>query len=627
MTDILGIGTSALSAFRRSLTTVGQNIANVNTPGYSRQSVTLTARDPNFIGVGYLGNGVQVSSIERSYNEFLDAQSRTAGSAAARYSTLSGFSSRIDNLLADPSSSLSTGLNSFYSAMQNFATDPSSSAARGAVVAETENLIQRFQSLDRSLSQIAQESSNAIGESVTEINELASAIATLNDRIVSAGTNVPANDLLDQRSQLIRDLAELVDVTVVDESAGGVSLFIGNGQTLVIGDESYQLATRPSEFDPTKTEVVYRGLSGDSPIGDILNGGRIGALFEFESSVLAPTRRALGATAAGFVSSLNAQNALGLTADDELGGDLFRIGPASAVASSLNSGTASVVVTVDDLSQIGDTDYRLINDGSGFRLFRGDNEQELTLTGTGSAADPLVGGGLSLVVTGAADAGDQFLVEPTLGAIGGLTSLISTGRELAGAGPLRAIANTANLSDASIDNGTVTDIDNPALLDATDIVFTDATTYTLNGVGSFTFTPGSPISINGADFLISGEPAAGDSFTVERNTNASADNRNALGLADTQNQGVLNNGTTSVSQSYSAIVSDIGSATRQASASAEAQSVLLQSAESRRLDVSGVDLDEEAADLIKYQQSYQAAAQVITVASTLFDTLIAATRR
>ncbi|MFK8053601.1 MAG: flagellar hook-associated protein FlgK [Woeseiaceae bacterium] len=627
MTSILGIGTSALSAFRRSLTTIGQNIANVNTPGYSRQTVSLSTRDPQFIGVGYAGNGVQVSGIERAYSEFLDTQSRTAGSAAAKFSVLAGFSGRIDNLVADPSSSLSTALNSFFGAVQNFTTDPSSVAARNTVAAETENLIQRFQTLDRSLSQIAAESGNAIGESVDQINQLAESIAELNNRIVNAGREFPANDLLDQRSQLIRELAVEVDVTVVSESSGSVSLFIGNGQTLVIGAENYPLGVRPSEFDPTKSEVVYRGLAGDTPVSDVLSGGTIGALFEFDASVLAPSRRALGATAAALVTSLNQQNAQGLDADDNLGGDLLQVGSPGVVGSSLNSGAASVTATIDDLSSISNSDYRLINDGSGFRLFRGDTSEEITLSGSGSAGDPFVGGGLSIVVSGSADAGDQFQIEPTLGAIDGLNNLIETGRELAAAAPLRGLSSPNNVSDASIDNGTIIDINDSGLFTTSQIVFSDATTYSVNGAGSFTLTPGTPISINGAEFSISGSPAAGDQFTIERNANATSDNRNALQLADVQNLKILNNGTSSVGQAYSGLVAEIGSATRQANSSADAQNVLLQSAEARRDEVSGVDLDEEAADLIRYQQSYQAAAQVISVASTLFDTLIAATRR
>lgn len=627
MSSILGIGTSALAAFRRSLDTVGQNISNVNTEGYNRQRVVLTSREPQFSGAGYLGQGVQIAGIERFYNEFLDQQVRTSGSAAARFSTLASFAGRIDNILADPVGGLSPALSSFYGAVQDFTVDPVSPATREALYAEAGNLVARFQSLDQRLADINEETSSAVGQTVNEINQLADSIATLNTRIVAAGRDTPANDLLDQRDTLIRELATKIDVTVVPEDSGSFSVFIGNGQTLVIGADTYALGTQPSEFDPTRSEVIYRGLNGDTPIQNVLSGGELGALLEFQDNVLDPTRRSLGASAVALADAINRQNGQGLDATGALGGEVFAIGSPRAVASSLNAGTAAVSVTIDDLGQTEPTDYRLINDGSGFRLFRQDSGTELTLSGSGSAADPYRAAGLSIVVSGAASAGDRFEIEPTIGAVAGLSVSAGDGRVFAAAGPLRAIADSANLSDAGIDNGSVIDINDPNLFATSVIEFTGPATYSINGAGSFAFTAGTPIVVNGSEFNINGTPATGDRFTVERNSNAIGDNRNALALAATQSEGILRGGSLSVGQSYSQLVATVGSVTRQANTSAEAQSVVLQSAENRRLAESGVDLDQEAADLIKFQQSYQAAAQIISVASTLFDTLLDATRR
>ncbi len=627
MSSIFGIGTSALSAFRRSLDTVGQNIANVNTEGYNRQRVVLSTRDPQFTGAGFVGQGVQVAGIERFYNEFLDSQVRTSGAAAARFSTLASFSGRIDNILADPVGGLSPALSSFYGAVQDFSVDPVSPSTREALFAEAGNLVARFDSLDQRLADIGNETSAAVGQTVNEINQLAESIAVLNQKIVAAGRDTPPNDLLDQRDTLVRELATKVDVTVVPEDSGSLSVFIGNGQTLVIGNETYSLGVRPSEFDPTRSEVVYTGLNGDTPIQNVLSGGTIGALLEFQQSVLDPTRRSLGASAIALAGAINAQNGEGLDSSGNLGGDIFAVGGPRAAASSLNTGTASVAVTIDDLGQIEPSGYRLLNDGAGFRLFREDNGQELTLTGTGTGADPFRAGGLSIVVTGSALSGDRFEIEPTIGAIGALRVSAGNGNAFAAAGPVRGITDPANLSDASIDNGAVVDINDPNFFDTSVIEFTSPTTYSVNGAGSFTFSAGTPISLNGSEFSISGNPTTGDRFTIERNVNAIGDNRNALKLAETQSEGILRDGTLSVGQSYSQLVATVGSFTRQANTSAEAQAVVLQSAENRRLEASGVDLDQEAADLIRFQQSYQAAAQIISVASTLFDTLLDATRR
>ena len=626
MTTILSIGTGALGAYRRALDTVAQNIANVNTPGYSRQNITLSARPPQFVGIGYIGRGVQASAITRSYSQFLTDQVQSAGSAASRFSTLASFAGRVDDLLADPAGGLSPALSSFYSSVQDFATDPSV-ATRTALFAEAGNLVSRYQALDERLADTTTETSQAVAQNVSEINELAGSLAQLNAEITRSGQNAPANDLLDQRDEVVRQIAERINVNPVLDSAGNLNLFIGNGQTLVISNEVFPLGVQQSEFDPTRSNVVYEGLNGTVPIENVLTGGSLGALLEFQSNVLDPSRRALGATAVALTDAVNAQNAAGFDALGNQGGDIFTIGSPRVIASNLNSGSATVTATIADLSEIDDTGYRFLNDGAGFRLVREDSQAVIPLTGSGTSADPFVGGGLSIVVSGTADAGDQFQIEPTLAAVDGIGVAARDGSAFAAAGLLRADAAVANNSNASIDNGTVVDPDNPNLLDAANITFLTDTTYSVDGGPAVVFDPDSPITVNGAEFRIEGTPAAGDVFNIERNTNASGDNRNALALAATQDTPVIARGTLSVGQAYSALVANVGAVTARAQSSAEAQAVVLESAENRRLELSGVDLDEEAANLIRFQQAYEAAAQVVAVGGQLFEILLNATRR
>lgn len=627
MSSLLTTGISALTSFRRALDTTGHNISNVNTDGYSRQRVDFNSRAPQLTGAGYLGRGVQASAVERVYSSFLDTQVRTASSSFARLDTLSQFAGRVDDMLADPEGGLTPALSSFYAAVQDFANTPNSNSAREALFAEAGSLAFRFESLDQRLADVESETNGAIAQTVGEINQLAESIADLNTRIVAAGKQNPPNDLLDQRDQLIRELSGKISVTVSPQRNGSVSLFIGNGQTLVIDAESYPLSAEASEFDPTRLNVTYRGVSGESDVTTLLSGGELGGLLEFRETILDPARRALGATAAAVGSAFNAQNALGLTVTDQFGGDIFAFDDPVTTSSSFNTGAATVAASVTDLGDIGRTDYQLRYDGSAYRLYRADTGAEVALSGSGTSGDPFTGAGLSIVVSGAASAGDRFLIRPTAAVAGSFSRVAQSGNDFAAAAPVRARASDANLSDASIDNGTVVDASNPNLQSTSVIEFTSATTYTINGAGSFTYAAGTPLSINGAEFRVTGEPTTGDTFTIEANTAAAGDNRNAIALASVEGRGVLDGGTTSASRSYSALVASVGSATRQAQTSAEAQSVVLQGAEERRLATSGVNLDEEAANLIRFQQSYQAAAQIISVASTLFDTLIAATRR
>jgi flagellar hook-associated protein 1 FlgK len=627
MSSLLTTGISALTSFRRALDVTGNNISNVNTEGYSRQRVNFSSREPQLTGAGYIGRGVETSSVERSYSNFLDTQVRTANTSFLRLDTLAQFAGRLDDMLADPDGGLTPALSRFYAAVQDFANTPNSNSAREALFAEAGSLAFRIESLDQRLADVESETNGAIAQNVGEINRLAESIAELNTRIVAGGVQNPPNDLLDQRDQLIRELSGKIAVTVAPQRNGSVSLFIGNGQTLVIDAESYPLSAEPSEFNPTRLDVSYRGVSGETNVTGLLSGGVLGGLLEFRETVLDPARRSLGATAAAIGTAFNAQNAQGLTAADQFGGDIFSFSGPVTTSSTFNAGAATVDASIADLGEIGRTDYQLRYDGSAYRLFRADNGQEVALTGSGSSGDPFTGAGLSIVVSGAASAGDRFLIRPTASVAGSFERVAQTGNDFAAAAPVRANAAETNLSDATIDNGTVIDASDPNLQSTSVIEFTSPTTYSINGAGSFAYTAGTPLTVNGADFRISGDPTTGDRFTLEANTAAAGDNRNALGLASVEARGVLDGGTTSASRSYSALVASVGSATRQSQASAEAQSVVLQGAETRRLEVSGVNLDEEAANLVRFQQSYQAAAQIISVASTLFDTLIAATRR
>lgn len=623
---IINTGTDALTAFQRSLDTVAQNIANVNTPGYSRQTVTLRARPPQFVGFGFLGRGVEAGAVTRSYSEFLTQQVQTAGSSANRFSTLASFASRVDDLLADPAGGLSPALSSFYAAIQDFSTEPSA-ATRTAIFAEAGNLVARFDALDQRLVETTTETTQAIEQSVAEINQLATSLAQLNGEIGRGDSGAVPNDLLDQRDEVIRQIAERISVTTVQDDSGNINLFVGNGQTLVVGTQRFEIGVQQSEFDPTRREVVYRGLNGTIPIENVLTGGTLGALLEFQSDILDPSRRALGATALGFAQAFNAQNAQGFDEFGNFGQDIFSVGGPQVIASANNTGSGVIDVTVEDVAQLEETNYRFIDDGPGFRLVREDTGEVVTLTGTGTALDPFRGGGLAIVVSGTTDDGDQFSVEPTLAAIDGLAVAARDGNAFAAAGLLRAGPALGNVSDATIDDGTVVDFSNPNLLNSATITFLSPTTYQVDGGATQTFTPGSPVIVNGAEFEITGDPAAGDVFSIERNTEAGGDNRNALLLAATQDLEVLADGTLSVGQAYAQLVANVGSVTARAQASAQAQAVVLESAENRRLELSGVNLDEEAADLIRFQQAYQAAAQVVAVGSELFDILLNATRR
>lgn len=629
MPDLLSTSLSALNAFQRAIDLTGHNIANANTPGYSRQVAQFETRVGQGQTNAFIGSGVEVAEIRRIYDESLGEQLQVARTGQARFDVMNTFASRLDVLLADPNTGLNASLRSFFNAVQDVNNDPSSVPARQALLGEAEGLVQRFQDIDRRLQETQAELNQRVAQSVDDINRLASSIAEVNDRIALAQGRGgrPPNDLLDERDRLVQELSGQIGVSTSLQGDGTLSVFIGNGQTLVIGSEAQQLGVSGSEYDPTRFEVVYQGTSGTTALDTSLTGGTLGGLLDFRSRLLDPTRQALGQTAVALTEQFNAQHANGIDLRGALGGDFFSVGDPTVLTSNSNSGSGSASATVTDLSALTGDDYVLSYDGANYALTNASSGQAVALSGTGTAVDPFIADGLSIVVAGAPAAGDSLLVRSTANAAQSIGVALSDPQAIAIALPTRAEASLNNLGDASVTSIAVVDAADPNLLVSSTIEFTSATTYSINGAGSFAYVDGQPIAINGTEVVIAGAPQAGDQFVVEANSSAAGDNGNGLMLAGVQAQDVLDGGTVSVGQSYSQLVAEVGSASRQLKANLDAQGVVLESIETEQLETSGVNLDEEAANLIRFQQAYQAAAQVVSVASTLFDTLISATQR
>ncbi len=628
MPGILNTSLSGMLAFQRALDVTSNNIANANTPGYSRQVAHFTARPGSGSGVGYIGSGTQISSIERMYDAMQTEQLRTTTTGYSRFNTLNNLSGRMDVLLADPDTGLNSSLQSYFGSMQDLANDPSSIPSRQAVIGEAQGLAAKFQSLDDRLAELEGEVNDRLELSVADINRLASSIAEVNQKISHAnGSGNSPNDLLDQRDNLVLQLSAQVAVTTNVQDDGTMSVFIGSGQSLVLGGEARQLGIGGSEFDMTRMTVTYQGSSGSTPLDTASTGGNLGGLLDFRSRILDPARQSLGQTAIAFASSMNEQHGSGMDLRGNLGADLFSVAPPQVLPSSLNTGSGSAVASISDLGALTGVDYVLEFDGSAYSMRRTDTNTVVPMTGTGTAGDPLVADGMSIVVAGTPAAGDRQLLRPTHNAAGSLKSIVTDPQAIALAAPTRSSASFANTGSANISATSVVDAADPGLLGSALIEFTSPTTYSINGAGSFAYSDGSPIVVNGSSVTISGAPAAGDQFTIEANYGASGDNANGLLMAGVQAVGILDGGTISINENYGRLVSEVGSTTHQIQSNLEAQGVVLKNAEDAVLSTSAVNLDEEAANLIKYQQAYQAVAQVVSVASTLFDSLLNATRR
>jgi flagellar hook-associated protein 1 FlgK len=649
---------------QRALNTTGHNVANADTDGYSRQRVLFETREPTLTGAGWVGSGVRVSTTERLYDDFLAGQVRSSQSSASRQETIYNHASRIDNLLANPDTGLDPALQSFFDAMQGMADEPASIAARQVVLSEGQALVDRFQNLARQYDDMRTMVNQELGLGVETINGLAESIANVNQAIIEArGTGVDKEplDLLDRRETLLRELSKMIDVSVVKQDDGAYNIFVGNGQNLVVGNTAATLSITQNPVDVTSPDVAITLGGMTQVITNYVSGGKMGGLLEFRSDFLNEGQNQLGLVALGLVEATNAQHVLGIDLYGNQGGDFFQEFSFQARENQNNAGTA--VVDIDFASaNIGDltnSDYELVYDGGNLwtltRLSDGYSFPQFNDTLPIPTMD-----GFDLSFAGAAVAGDSFLVQPTRLAARGMEFLINNPNELAAAGSLRSAeatdvngnpvnAGTASISQIDIGSATGIPLAGSVTLQFTnnaggtgnpgfDLIGAPAAvpTYILYDPASSdrfgkTFpdagSPGQFAAYGDLTFDINGVPVVGDEFVIENNTSGTADNRNALSLAQMQSNLLMIGGSATFQNAYGQLVSDVGSMTHYAEVNYQSQEGLLQSHEEALLSISGVNLDEEAANLMKYQQMYQANAQVFSVAGTIFDELLSAVRR
>ncbi|MDJ0701492.1 MAG: flagellar hook-associated protein FlgK [Woeseiaceae bacterium] len=628
MPDLLNTSLTGMLAFQRALEVTSHNISNANTPGYTRQIAEFSSRIGTGDSSGYIGGGVQVSTVKRVFDALQTEQLRNSTTGYMRFSALNELAGRVDTLLADSDTGLNAGMQRFFNSLQDVSNNPASIPTRQALLGEATGIAARFQSLDRRLGEIESEVNGRLELAVDDVNRLARNIADINEQIsLAQSVGQPPNDLLDQRDRLVLALSEQVAVTTTVQDDGAMNVFIGSGQSLVVGGNVQLLGVQGSEFDPTRLEVVYQGDAGATRLDTSLSGGNLGGLLEFRAVILDPARQALGQTAVAFASSLNAQNRDGMDLRGDLGSDIFSIASPTILYSGNNTGSGTATAAFGDLGQLTGADYVLEYDGASYTLTRADTNEVIPMTGSGTPANPFVAAGMTISVGGAPAAGDVLMIRSGRDIAASIENVMSDPQQLAFAAPTRSSASPANLGDAQISAAWVADVTVPSLLNTSVIEFTSPTTFSVNGAGSYTYTDGARTGINGSAVIITGNPAVGDRFIVEANYGATGDNSNGLLMTDIQGRQILDGGTVSINENYGQLVSAVGSATRQVQANLDAADVVRTNAEEAVLATSGVNLDEEAARLIRYQQSYQAVAQVVAVASTLFDSLLAATRR
>ena len=670
MPDLLNIALSGLNVHQQALATTGNNIANVNTEGYSRQQTINEDRPAQIIGGMAFGTGTQVGAVRRTVNEFAVTQLRNDTAALSHIEIIRQNLDQLDQLFSDSNMGPNTGLNNFFSSLQAASDEPTSTVMRQALLGDSKRLIDSFHTIAGQLATQNRTVNEQIDGLAANITQLTTGIADINRRInevTSSVGNDPAG-LLDQRDELLRQLSERVGISVVEQDGVGINVFIGNGQALVLGVESFELSTVDGELDRSQRDLVIMSGGVTTRLKSEINGGALGGLLEFRDGALDDSLNSMGRMAVALAQSMNDQHRLGMDMAGNLGGDYFEdVNSATLVASrTISASTNSlpqdhqVAVTISDISQLDTSDYRI--------TFTGTNSYKITRVSDGkinSAIDPSLSGNLagvpSMLSFGGMDitfnrpsgnfsARDTFLIQPTRSGASQINLAVTSVDQIALAAPVRTGHDINNSGSGIISAGVVTDTSgpmftgtpgqlNPPLL----VQFTSATTYDLLDNS----TPGAPVplvpAITGLAFppaagtgllpaifnievTLSGQPQMGDTFTIDFNSGGFQDNRNALAMVNLQSTGLLDDGSTSLTAAHARLMQDVGAQAAEARMNEDAGSILLDQSRARREAVSGVNLDEEAAKLIEFELAYNASAQVISMARNLFDTLINAVR-
>lgn len=642
--NILSIGTSALNAAQVGLSTTGHNIANASTPGYSRQVVVQSAAQAQNFGYGYIGQGTEISAVTRVYNEILARQVVNSQAVSSGIDVYSSNLNAVENMLSDASAGLNPALNDFFASVQSLSASPGDTPTRQTMLSYAQSLVNRFQSTNNRLNEIRDSVNTQLTSSVNVVNSYAKQIARLNDVIekaVSASGN-PPNDLMDQRDQLVLELSKQIKTTVVPQNQGSYNIFIGNGLPLVVGTVTNSLITTSSPTDPGRLEVAYQSKTKTTVLGvDSLPGGAIGGLLQFRSESLDTIQNQLGQIAVTLAETFNAQHAQGLDKNGNPGGALFSIPDPAVSSNSGNTGSAVINSKIVDARAITSSDYRLQYDGTNYKITRLSDKTVQSFTSLPQTVD-----GLSFSqVSGTMLAGDDFVIRPTQNAATTMSLVFTDASKLAVGGPaLSSAINVANTGAAIISAPTAggtyaaSPLASPIGLTYTSVLpgtltlapSTQPVTVTSGGVtttfpaGSpVTYTSGATITVGGLSFVITGAPANGDQFTIAPNTSTgSGDNRNGLLLAGLQSQGTLNNSKTSYSDAFGQLVNTVGNKARELKVIGVTEAKVLEQATAAIQAESGVNLDEEATNLLRYQQAYQAAGKMMQIASQLFDVLL-----
>lgn len=685
--SLLNIGMSGLSASQSSLMTTGNNIANVDTAGYSRQQTVQGTKASQQFGNVYIGTGTTLADVRRVYNSYLDAQLQTTTSLNSDSAAYLGQVTPLDKLLSDSGTGLNGALTKFFASVQNVNAKPGDDASRQLLLSDAQALSNRFNSVSSQLNAQNANINGNLTNMADQVNKLAATVAQLNQKIteISSSGGMP-NELLDARNETVRQLSTFTGAQIV-EREGNVDIYLGSGQPLVMGNTVNKLEVVPGKDDPNRLSLQLNRGSSTIDITSIMTGGEIGGLLRYRSTVLDPAMNELGRVALVVADQMNSIQAQGIDKNGDFGSNLFNSVNSAAqmaqrsIASGNNSvGSGNFDVSIEDTGKLTINDYKVtFTSATDYTVQRlPDNTSVGGSYSTTTTPAPVIDGFSLKLTGGTAAAGDTFKITPTRNAAANIKTEMTDSKRLAIAAPLGAAIAASGSGSGTL---TIPASGQPTLTTKFDIYDAATTTAMQNGlknstpakvvfgavsadgtsqayqfldakggvISSGTIKPGESNTLNlsiplkdstGApippapatqytaafSMTIAGSPSNGAGINVSLSQPGSLDNRNGTALAGLQTAQTVDTGSASkgisLSDAYGKLVEGVGSKAAQGKLDSAATEAILANAKGARDSLSGVDLDEETGNLVKYQQYYTASSQIIKAAQEIFSTLI-----
>ncbi len=673
MGSLMSIGVTSLNASFAALQATGHNIANANTPGFSRQSVDMATSGGRYSGAGYFGEGVDITTVKRAHNEFLAREASTTKSVAAADATRTAQLEQLEKVFGLAEAGIGHSAGQFFNAFVDVVNKPEDSSARQVVLSRAGELALRFRAASDRIDSLQTGVSQDLKVSVSTVNALTSEIASLNEKISRAHTTShQPNDLLDQRDLALSKLSDLLQISTLSAQDGSVSVFMGGGQQLVLGFNASTLSATTNAYDTEKIQVAIKDQAGDRVLPDnLFSAGSIAGLLRFQEYDLTDARNFLGQMATAISYRMNEQQSLGLDLGSATSGSpLFAMADTRVlahaqnavsgglpVASYINSNgslASSISMTVADATELRASDYELVVPMGGsagpYQLTRLSDG----LVRTVNAGDLIDGFTLNVEASALPAVGDKFLLQPVGQGAKSLQLVLSDPRGIAAAAPVTASKGVENVGTVAVGQIRAVTVDPSSAPLTSRITFTDdvggyswemldsTNAVVRSGTGlwqpavainSEDWLPSTPTQRNDWSMTLTGVPRNGDMLSIEPTRYPAANNGNAAAMLAMRDEAIVGQETRAgppavvipggtITDAYANALADIGVRVQSSRSATNQSQIIAADVQAQLTSKTGVNLDEEAARLIQFQQSYQASAKVLQIAQSLMDTLL-----